>query len=486
MTGMNPVKGVLMRNNRVIFRRVALTLIALAALIAGEGIAGESVQGDWNGGSGESLDLSLDKAVRMGLEHDESLRQAGLEIESAYAGLKEAKSGRLPELTISGQYGRNIRKPVMFLPSDMGDAFGGVTKIELGEDNDFTAAAQLSYNLWTAGRISAGIGASREIVEAMKYQKTAVADYLRFKVINAYYTALLSMENLRIAEDAYRETEEVVRINRAGYKEGTVSRFELLRAEVELENRSPQIVEASNAVEQSFIVLRRLCGIDSGKTISLTDRLAMVGETEELDFYIDLMKRENVYIRALDHQVRAMRHNLGFERAQRYPVLQLGLNFVLQAQWSDSYMPEDKNLARSSALTLGFRIPIFDGLKAKARINRARSELRTAEIELEKTVNEKEMEVRLAWLALENALSSLKGREEAVALAEEAHRLALVRLKNGLATPVERLDAELAMTTARGQLAQALFACNMAKANLGLATGAGSAAFDSNRSAESE
>ncbi|MBN2184541.1 MAG: TolC family protein [Candidatus Krumholzibacteriota bacterium] len=475
-----------MRNRGVIFRRVMLILPVFLTLMAGVSLAGEAVSDGKGDDTAGELELSLDEAIRLGLEHDEAIRQAGLQVDGAYAGLKEARSGRLPDLAISGQYGRNIRKPVMFLPSDMGDAFGGVTKIELGEDNDFTAAAQLSYNLWTAGRVSAGIGASKEIVEAMKLQKIAVSDYLRFQVVNAYYTVLLSMENLEIAEKAYKETEEAVRINRAGYKEGTVSRFDLLRAEVELENRSPQIVEAANAVEQALVVLRRLSGLDPARALSLTDSLEMVGEAEDLDYYIDLMKKENVYIRALDHQVQALRHNLGFEKAERYPVLQLGVNFVVQAQWSDSYMPESKNLARSSAVTLGFQIPVFDGLKAKARINRARSDLRSAEIEFEKTINEKEMAVRIAYLALENAVSSLKGREETVALAEEAHRLALVRMKNGLATPVERLDAELAMTTARGQMAQALFACNIAKAALGLATGAGSLIDNNNLSVESE
>ncbi|MBN2069929.1 MAG: TolC family protein [Candidatus Krumholzibacteriota bacterium] len=461
-----------------LFIPLSFILIMLADL------AGPALADEVDASTGKEpvrLDLSIEKAIRLGLENDESIRQAALGVEGAYAGLKEARSGRLPEMSISGQYGRNIRKPVMFLPSDMGDAFGGVTKIELGEDNDFSAAAQLTYNLWTAGRVSSGIGASREMIEAMKYQKTAVSDYLQFQVKDAYYSVLLAMENHRIAEKACQETEEAVRISRAGFREGAVSRFDLLRAEVELKNRAPQLIEAANAVEQALILLRRRCGLDPGTVIALTDSLRAIERTEGLDHYIGIMRSENVHVRALDHQLQALRHSVGFERAQRYPVLQLGVNFVLQGQWSDSYMPESKNLARSSAVTLGFQIPIFDGLKAKARIDRARADLRSASIELEKTLREKEMAVRVSVLALENAIMALKGREETVALAEEAHRLALVRMKNGLATPVERLDAELAMTMARGQLAQALYACNMAKASLELAVGA----EDSNNSQRS-
>ncbi len=98
-----------------------------------------------DGAEQETVELSLEKAVRMALENDELLRQAGEGVRGTEAGVREAKAGRLPSLTVSGQYSRNIRKPVLFLPSDMGDAFGGVTKIELGEDNDFSANAAISY-----------------------------------------------------------------------------------------------------------------------------------------------------------------------------------------------------------------------------------------------------------------------------------------------------------------------------------------------------
>lgn len=458
---------------------LSISLSGVIAMAQAGGVAGKASESAAQtgerevkaGGDTRFLELSLQQAILLGLKSDETLRQAGEGVTGAYAGLREARSGRLPSLSISGQYGRNVRKPVLFLPSDMGDAFGGVTKIELGEDNDFTTAVQLTYNLWTSGRLSAGIGATGEIVEAMKYLEVATAGVVRFHVEQAYFAVLLSAMSLEIAEKAVAEAEENMRITSAGYKEGTVSRFDLLRAEVELENRRPQLVEAENVVEQSLVMLRRRCGIDPGSPVSLADSLEKVETEEDLDFYLALMRRENVYIRALDHQVAAMNHSLRLEQAQRYPVLQLGANYILMGQWSDKYLPEKKNLARSSAVTLGFQVPIFNGLKTKARISRAKSDLRSAEIELEKTMRENEMAVRIAYLALENAIAALRGREETVDLAEETYRLALVRIKNGLATPVERLDAELAMTMARGQMAQALYACNMARAQLELAVG---------------
>ncbi|HSG29146.1 MAG TPA: TolC family protein [Candidatus Krumholzibacterium sp.] len=447
--------------------RLLAAAIAVVLLTVPAGLRSE-VPGPERDGA---IKLSLEQAVKMAIESDELLRQAGEGVTGAKADVREARSGRLPSLTLSGYYGRNIRKPVLFLPSDMGDAFGGVTKIELGEDNDFSANAVLSYNLWTAGRVSAGIGATGAMLEAMRYQKTATGEFVRFQVKKAYFDVLLALESLDIETKALEATAEVLRVTKTGFDQGTVSRFDLLRAEVEMENRKPQLVSAENFVRQAMTALRRRCGIDPDTPLELSDGLTAERLPGDLGQQIALMRSSSPEILALEQQIEAMRQNLRMEKAERWPVLQLSANFLVQSQWSEDLFPESKALARSSAVTLGFQIPIFDGFRAGARIDRANAELRSARIELERTGNEKEMAVRGAWLALESALAALEGRRRTVELAEEAHRLAMVRLTNGLATPVERLDAELAMTAARAQLAQALYSCKMARAQLELATG---------------
>ncbi|MDD3643308.1 MAG: TolC family protein, partial [Candidatus Krumholzibacteria bacterium] len=152
---------------------------------------------------------------------------------------------------------------------------------------------------------------------------------------------------------------------------------------------------------------------------------------------------------------------------------QLGANYLLQGQWSNAGLPGSGQIAHSSAVTVGLAWPLFDGFRAKSRIDRARADLRTAEIESDRMSRETDLAVRVSRLAVVDAIAALQGRREAVGLAEEAYRLAEVRLANGLATPLERLDAELALTTARGQYAQALFAANIADAALELTVGGG-------------
>jgi len=419
----------------------------------------------------EPIALTLEKAIELGLENDEVLRQARQGIEGARAEVAQARSNALPHLTLSGQYGRNILKPAFFLPEEFREEPDSPAKVEIGEDNEFYGQATVTQILWAAGRVSAGLVAAKEFLSSYRMQEKAAADYVRFGVKEAYYTALLSRRALDIEKRAMTETEEAVRITRAGFEQGTVSRFDLMRAEVELANRSAPLVKAENDYEQALVTLCRRCGLDLDAELDLTDSLEVTDRPESLQGLVGAMRGTSAEILALDHYISARRQFLRIAKAERYPMLQLSAYYGIQTQWSEGFTPADELIAEVAAVQVGLQIPIFDGFNAKGKINKAAADLRSAELDLERVSRDKELALHQSWLALENALTALEGRREAVELAEEAHRLALVRLENGLATPLERLDAELAMSVARVQLAESLFSYRIALALLELTVG---------------
>jgi outer membrane protein TolC len=419
----------------------------------------------------EPIALSLDRAIELGLENDEGLRQATEAIEGARGQVVSARSAALPQLTVSGQYGRNILLPVFFLPEEFREDPDSPSKVEMGEDNDFFGSATLTQILWAAGRVSAGLTAAKEYVGLFEMQREVVTDFVRFSVQEAYFNALLAEETLTISEKAMEATEEAVRVARSGYENGTVSRFDLLRSEVELENRRAPLVAARNDVDQAYLLLRRRCGLEHDAEIELTDSLDIEPRDGDLDLFLSSMRETSAELRALNHDIVAKQQFHRIAKAERYPMLTMSAYYGIQTQWSEGFTPPSELVAELAAVQVGFQIPIFDGLRAKGNIRKAEADLRTAEIELERVTREKELAVRQSWLTLENAATALDGRMEAVDLAEEAYRLALVRMQNGLATPLERLDAELAMTTSRAQLAEALFSYRMANAYLELSVG---------------
>ncbi len=455
----------------------AAWLIALASATPASAARAPEAPAARGAATPEPLALSLGKAVELGLASDELMRQARVAVEGANARYTQARSAALPQISAGGQYNRNLLLPSFFLPPEFAEGATGPVRVEIGGNNDFNGAVTLTQILWAAGRVSAGLKTANEFLKSYHYQEDATADAVRFQVKQAYYGTLLAAESLRIAGGALKTTEEALRVAKAGFEQGTVSRFDVTRAEVELRNRRAPLVQAQNDLDQALMTLKRRCGIDPSRDVVLSDSLTATERPASLDTMLAAMRRESAEIKALEHIVGARRQLVRIAKAARYPMLNLLANYSVQMQWDQGVVPSRDLIGKSAAVGFAIQIPIFDGLSAKGQIGQAQADARSAELDLERSVHDKELAVRQSYVGLENALTALEGRREGVRLAEEAYRLALVRMKNGLATPLERLDAELAMTTARVQLAQTLYSSEVALAYLELAVG--SAGFES-------
>ena len=415
--------------------------------------------------------LSLAEARQLALDSTEQLAQMREAVTGAEADVMGARAGVLPQVNLGGTWTHNFKKPSFFLPPDLAAGLGGASAVEMGGDWDVQAAATVTLNLWTAGRLSAAQGLTREALHATQWQELVVTDAVIYMAESAYFNVLLATEELLIAEEALGLAEENLRVIDQAHQQGKASRFDLLRAQVELTNRETPVVSAINERDLQTLQLLRVCGLDARTPLELTDRLQAVADPEALNDLLERMRNNSAELKALEHSVKASRLAVNLSKATRGPIVQLQGQYALQGQWDDDIWPGSDEAVNSANAALAVSIPIFDGFTAKSEIQGSEADLRTAQLELERVQRNRDLGVRQARAYLENANTALEGRREGVELAQEAYRLAVVRLENGLATPLERLDAELALTEAQGQEARALYASNMAEANLKLSVG---------------
>ncbi|MCI0353440.1 MAG: TolC family protein, partial [Acidobacteria bacterium] len=123
-------------------------------------------------------------------------------------------------------------------------------------------------------------------------------------------------------------------------------------------------------------------------------------------------------------------------------------------------------------VTLGVTLLIFDGGITNERIREARlrvEQLTVLEAEIKQQI---EVDVRQAWLALQQADGELVHAARAVEQGREASRLASVRYEAGVGTSLEVISAQAALAQADVALASARFGHHTARNRLLLATGA--------------
>jgi len=122
------------------------------------------------------LTLTLDRAVELALQKNSDITVARLEVQKSAQKVKEAASHLFPSLDISGQYTRNIKKPVIFIPpgTPFSPPGGGTAVLEIGYNNAFSGAISLSLPLFVKSAYSGlhlakqGLKLSREAFQESK------------------------------------------------------------------------------------------------------------------------------------------------------------------------------------------------------------------------------------------------------------------------------------------------------------------------------
>jgi outer membrane protein TolC len=124
---------------------------------------------------------------------------------------------------------------------------------------------------------------------------------------------------------------------------------------------------------------------------------------------------------------------------------------------------------RTYGVTL--KVPIFDGGRRDARRVESASAYRQEKIRTADLRDQIELDVRLALDSLRSADAQVKAAEDGLMLAQNELAQAQRRYKAGVANSIEVTDAQTRLDRARDNRINALYNYNVARIDLGTATG---------------
>ena len=122
---------------------------------------------------------------------------------------------------------------------------------------------------------------------------------------------------------------------------------------------------------------------------------------------------------------------------------------------------------------LSLSIPLFDGLRNRALVNKARVDKRKAEIQVDRLRKQVRLEIRQTWYDAKEAAERVEAQGMVVSQAERGERIARSRYGNGFGTQLEVLDAQLVLTRSKSEFVRAQHDRAVALVVLERATGHG-------------
>jgi outer membrane protein TolC len=255
---------------------------------------------------------------------------------------------------------------------------------------------------------------------------------------------------------------------------GTVPRFNVLRAEVELANARPRLIRARNSFRSSKDALINLLGYILPPENWQNVPLNLAGHLEAEPLEVDLPAAVNQAL-AQRPELTALRKAAGLAKeaivnakAGRRPSIQIFTGYGARNSLFSDDLTRDVSGWYAGAQA---NWDIFDGLYTKGKIDQAQALSKRADLDLEDTSRRIELEVRTSHFDFIEAREVLDSQRKAQEQAEEALRLAGVRSQAGTGTQLDVLSAQTALTEARTTQIQALRDYVVARARFARAIG---------------
>jgi outer membrane protein len=416
-------------------------------------------------------ELTLEKAIALVLEQNRDVLIADQERYKAESQIREARSGAFPQVTVSGNYTRNVLKPVMFLaPNSQLNPTSTTQTFEIGSNNSYAMGASLSQTLFNR-KVGVALDIANTYHDYAEESYRATTQNAVLAVKKAFYAVLLAQKLV----EANRQGLEVAKANfenvQSLYKFGKTSEFDLLRAEVQLANTEPLVTAADNNFLLASNGLKNLLAVAQDAPLVVKGEF---GYDEVPAALSEAAKRNalsaNPVITGLSLQESMLEQNITIERANYFPTITLVGAYQWQTQ-DNTFGFDNYRWARVFNVGLQVSYPLFDGFRTSARTAEAEIDRQKIHYTRLKAQEGLSIQIQSAELKMAEAKKRIEGQEKNIAQSEKAVRIAQSRFKNGVGTQFDLLDTQVAMTRTRTNFAQAIYDYLIAKAEWQYAVG---------------
>lgn len=429
-----------------------LVLAVVAGVATGMGLAADTNSSATNLPPWLGRPLSIGDCLNMALACNANVLRSRKDLEVAHGLSVQTRAVVIPKIQVGADYGivgddavDRLEFPTLpFLP----EGFGGIDP----GDQRWSADIRLVQTISEGGRLRSALRTARLQNEQALAQHNVVLANVTAEVRTAYYDVLLTEQQITVSEASVALLQKELEESQRRFEAGTVPRFNVLRAEVELANAHPRLSRARNAHRITKNILVKLLGYQLPREIwediplHLTDTLEvpLINTTVPEAVAHALEQRPELQVVRKSQQLR--REGVVQARSGALPRLQ---SYVGYGARKSLFTPDLDREVHGWEAGVQLTWNIFDGALTRGKVAEADALLDRTQVDYDDLVREIELEVRTACSSLTEAWEVLQSQQKVIEQAEESLRLARARAEAGTGTQLDVLGAQTALTDAR-------------------------------------
>ena len=402
--------------------------------------------------------LSPQGAVTIGLKNNYSINIAKNSRDITENNASLGNAGVLPTLDATGSASRSVNNTTQEYSNGTSvDVSGAVSK-------NYAAGINLNWTIFDGLKMFASLEQLKELHQVGESNYKLTVEQNINDILSTYYDIVRQKQVLEATQRSVTISKERLRITQSQKDVGTASKFDVLRAQVDLNGDKSVLMNQELTLQQAKTRLNQLLGRDVKTKFDVIDTIDVKTGLSYNDLFSTTMQKNNQLLLA-EQNKNVAQAQLRLERGDLFPVISLNLGYNYSRSESGAGFFKSSN---TTGITYGVSASfnLFDGLNTRRRIENAEVSIESSELALKQVEDQVKALFENTYLKYQNSLQLVKLESENYKAAEENANIALEKLKVGSITPVDFRQVQLDLMNAKSRLLSAEYDAKTSETNL--------------------
>ena len=389
----------------------------------------------------ETKAISLEEAIDLGIKNSKNLKIDEAKIEENSAQLVEAKNRQLPDFKLGASY-LHLFSPNVDLKVNPGYSAAGAENIKV--NNVMYGSANLTYPIFTGGRIKYGVKSAEYLIEASKLSTENDKNAIAYNISQAYNNLFKASQTIKVLEEnltaSQKRDETFLKLE----NNGLLARNDRLKAQLQTSNIELQLLDANNNYNIANINMDLLLGLPETTVIKIDENyINDLSENQSVSYYLNQAIQNRKDLQALDYQMKAANIGTKAAKAESLP------SVALTGGYFAADVPGLVTITNAINVGVGVQYNLDNLWKKNSSLLKAQAREKQLAANNELLNDQIKLEINRDFQNSNLAKKKIEVYERALEQATENYRITKNKFDNGLANITDLLDADAALVSAK-------------------------------------
>ncbi len=400
--------------------------------------------------------LSKDEAIATALEHNYGVKISNNNVEIAENNQDLLNTGLLPIITgnAGGSYSLDNTEAQF--------ANGDVTTLDGAESTRYNASVNLNYSLFDGLGRHYNYKILKQQYQLSELQARETIEFTITELLTVYYTVAQQKENQTALKEAFNISKD--RLTRAEYQfqYGQSSKLEVLNAQVDINNDSINLLNATQQLKNTKRSLGFILGQEMSTEFEVDTLVTFLLQLNKDDL-LNKARANNVLLSQLDKSITISEYNIKLNKSDLLPSIGVtgSYGWAKNNNNAASFIASSTNTGLTAGLNLNWNI--FDSGSTITRVKNANIDLENQKLQKEELILSIETDFRNAWDDYQNKLTIYQVQEENIITAQNNFDRTQEQFRIGQVTSIEFRQAQVNLITAEISRNRAKYAAKIAE-----------------------